>query len=100
MSFLAPLFLIGALAVAAPIIFHLIRRTSRDKMPFSSLMFLQPTPPRVTRSSRLENLFLLLLRCLILCLLALGFARPFLQKPVRPGSESGQAQRTAILLAP
>ena len=36
MSFLAPLFLFGALAVAAPIIFHLIRRTSKDKMTFSS----------------------------------------------------------------
>ena len=49
MSFLAPLFLFGALAVAAPILFHLIRRTSREKIPFSSLMFLQPTPPRLTR---------------------------------------------------
>src|SRR5207247_10790014 len=81
MSFLAPLFLLGALAVALPIVFHLIRRTSKDKMTFSSLMFLQPTPPRVTRRNRLENIFLLVLRCLVLCLLALGFARPFLQKP-------------------
>ena len=63
MSFLAPLFLVGALAVAAPIIFHLIRRTSREKVTFSSLMFLQSTPPRVTRSSKVENIFLLLLRC-------------------------------------
>src|SRR5436309_6194919 len=98
MSFLAPLFLFGALAVAAPIIFHLIRRTSREKMPFSSLMFLQPTPPRVTRSSKLENLFLLLLRCLVLCLLALGFARPFFQKPVAADNASGAGSRTVILV--
>src|SRR5262245_52290746 len=98
MSFLAPLFLFGALAVAAPIIFHLIRRTSRDKIPFSSLMFLQPTPPRVTRSSRLENLFLLLLRCLVLCLLALGFARPFLQKPVAADDAAGEGRRIAIVV--
>ena len=75
MSFLAPLFLAGALAVGLPILFHLIRRTSREQTLFSSLMFLEPTPPRVTRRSRLENIILLLLRCLILCLLALGFAR-------------------------
>ena len=62
MSFLAPLFLLGTLAVVGPIIFHLIRRTTREQTPFSSLMFLQPTPPRVTRRSRLENLWLLLLR--------------------------------------
>ena len=98
MSFLAPLFLVGALVVAAPIIFHLIRRTSREKTPFSSLMFLRPTPPRVTRSSKLENIFLLLLRCLVLCLLALGFARPFIQKPVAADNASGQGQRIVVLL--
>lgn len=49
MSFLAPLFLFGAAALALPLIFHLIRRTSKERVPFSSLMFLQLTPPRVTR---------------------------------------------------
>ena len=98
MSFLAPFFLAGALAVGLPILFHLIRRTSREKTVFSSLMFLQPTPPRVTRRSRLENIFLLLLRCLILCLLALGFARPFIQKPLAADSLGGNGKRVVILL--
>ena len=44
MSFLAPLFLLGAAALALPVLFHLIRRTSREKITFSSLMFLQQTP--------------------------------------------------------
>ncbi|MEI9893714.1 MAG: VWA domain-containing protein [Chthoniobacter sp.] len=43
MSFLAPLFALGALAVAGPILFHLIRRTTREKTPFSTLMFLDPS---------------------------------------------------------
>jgi hypothetical protein len=98
MSFLAPLFLLGALAVAAPIIFHLIRRTTRERMPFSSLMFLQPTPPRVTRRSRLENIFLLILRCLVLCLLALGFARPFFQKPVEANLGGAPPSRIVLLV--
>jgi hypothetical protein len=98
MNFLAPLFLVGALAIAAPIIFHLIRRISREKMTFSSLMFLQPTPPRVTRRSRLENLWLLLLRCLVLCLLALGFARPFLQRPVADTAFQGRGKKQALLI--
>ena len=98
MSFLAPLFLVGALAVAAPVLFHLIRRTSREKTLFSSLMFLMPTPPRLTRRSRLENIFLLLLRCLVLCLLALGFARPFIQKPLQADSGSGAAKKILVLL--
>src|SRR5687767_1668455 len=56
MSFLAPLFLAGALAVALPILFHLIRKTTNEKTIFSSLMFLLPTPPKVTRRSRLDNI--------------------------------------------
>ena len=77
MSFLTPWFLLGALAVAGPILFHLIRRSTRQRKEFSSLMFLKPTPPRVTRKSRLEDLWLLLLRCLVIAALAFGFARPF-----------------------
>jgi hypothetical protein len=98
MSVLAPLFLLGGLAVALPIVFHLIRRTSKEKMTFSSLMFLQPTPPRVTRRNRLENIFLLLLRCLVLCLLALGFARPFLQKPMVPDPQTGAGRKIILLV--
>ena len=97
MSFLAPLFLLGGLALALPIVFHLIRRTSKEKMTFSSLMFLQPTPPRVTRRNRLENIFLLCLRCLVLCLLALGFARPFLQKPMVP-DPAGAGRKIIVLV--
>ncbi|MBM3846698.1 MAG: alpha-1-antitrypsin, partial [Verrucomicrobia bacterium] len=97
MSLLAPLFLIGAAAIALPILFHLIRRTIREKQVFSSLMFLQPTPPRVTRQNRLENLLLLLARCAVIALLALAFARPFLANPVATGSPETQTRRLYIL---
>ena len=97
MSLLAPLFLFGAAAIAMPLVFHLIRRTSKEKMAFSSLMFLQPTPPRVTRRNRLENIFLLFLRCLVLCFLALGFARPFFQKPMVPDPPTG-GQKIILLV--
>lgn len=98
MNFLAPLFLLGAAAIIGPIIFHLIRRTTREKTPFSTLMFLEPTPPRITRRSRLENLWLLLLRCLILALLALAFARPFFRQSVANAASARGKQRAVILL--
>lgn len=98
MSFLAPLFLLGALAVAAPILLHLLRRTARERMPFSSLMFLSPALPRITRRSRLENLLLLLLRCLVLLLLAFGFARPFLKRPEAAPPSSTDARQFVILI--
>ena len=99
MNFLTPLFLFGALAIAGPVIFHMIRRTTREVTPFSSLMFLAPSPPRVTRKSRIENLWLLLLRCLILGLLALGFARPFLQREAASTPpDAGAGKRIVVLV--
>jgi Aerotolerance regulator N-terminal/von Willebrand factor type A domain len=98
MSFLAPLFLVGALAVALPVVFHLVRRSSKEEMPFSSLMFLQPAPPRVTKRSRLEHLLLLLLRCLIICLLALAFSRPFFQRPMTAAPLPEETGRKMVVL--
>jgi hypothetical protein len=64
MGFLVPLYIAGLAAIALPLVFHLIRRTPRGQTPFSSLMFLTPSPPRITRRSRLDPLLLLLLRAL------------------------------------
>lgn len=98
MSFLAPLFLVGALAVAAPIIFHLIRRTVKERVRFSTLMFLKESPPRLTKRSHLENILLLLLRCAVICLLALSFARPYFQHAVTEPPKSNSGRRYVILL--
>ena len=85
MSFLTPLYVLGLLAVAAPIVFHLIRRTPRGEVPFSSLMFLSPTPPRLTRRSRLDHCFCSCCGPRPSCLLAFAFARPFLRQAARLG---------------
>ena len=98
MNFLAPFFLLGALAVAAPIVFHLIRRTTRERTTFSSVMFLPPSLPRLTRRSRLEHILLLVLRCLALGLLALGFARPFIRNAAPAPSGSAGSRRVVILV--
>jgi hypothetical protein len=98
MSFLSPWFLLGALAVAGPILFHLIRRSARERTTFSSLMFLSPTPPRAVRRSKLEHIWLLLLRCLCLLLLAAGFARPFFARDISPPPASAQERRLILLV--
>lgn len=77
MSVLSGIFLLGAAAIVGPILFHLIRRTPKARYEFSSLMFLQPSPPRLTRRSRLDQWLLLLLRSLVILLLAFAFMRPF-----------------------
>ncbi len=96
MSFLAWMFGLGGLAIAFPLLFHLIRRMPRGKQTFSSLMFLRQSPPRITRKSRLENWLLLLLRSLAVVLLALAFMRPFI--PLATQVTPSIAKRVAILL--
>jgi len=97
-SFLAPLFLAGAAAVALPLLFHLIRRSAKEKVVFSSLMFLDPSPPRITKRSRLEHLLLLLLRCAVVALLAFAFARPFLPKAAPAAPAAAESERVAVLV--
>jgi hypothetical protein len=98
MGLLAPLYFAGALAVALPILFHLIRRTPHSRQVFSSLMFLSQSPPRLTRRSRLTNILLLILRALALVLLAAAFARPFFSRAADLESTRAGGRRVAILL--
>jgi hypothetical protein len=98
MGLLSAVYLAGLAAVSLPLLFHLIRRTPRGKQTFSSLMFLTPSPPRVTRRSRLDHLLLLLLRAAALCLLALAFARPFLRESALLPLADLPRRRVAILL--
>jgi hypothetical protein len=98
MSFLTPLYALGALAIVAPIVFHLIRRTPRGEVSFSSLMFLKPSPPRLSKRSRLDQILLLLLRAAALALLAFAFARPFLRASARVDTGEGQSSRERIAL--
>ena len=98
MSMLAPLYALGLLAVAAPIVFHLIRRAPKSEVPFSSLMFLSPTPPRLSKRSRLDHVLLLILRATALTLLALAFMRPFLRQATRLDAGGGERKRVVVLL--
>ncbi len=99
MSFLAPFFLAAVGAISLPILLHLIRRTPRGKVIFSSLMFLSPTPPRLTKRSSIEHWLLLFLRGLAVVLIALAFARPFFwESATADAQEAGDGRRVAILI--
>ena len=96
-DFLNPWYLAGAAAIIAPILLHLRRRPPKEFVPFSTLMFLEKTPERLTRRSKLEKLWLLLLRCAVLMLLALLFARPFFNSD-KAGAGASEGRRVVILL--
>ncbi|MHB0959006.1 MAG: BatA domain-containing protein [Pirellulaceae bacterium] len=96
MSLLTPLYMLGLAAISLPILFHLIRRTPKGKIAFSSLMFLSATPPRLTRRSRVDQWWLLILRATALALLALAFTRPFWRSAAI--AESGDLPERMIVL--
>ena len=97
MGVLTPFFLAGIAAIAGPILFHMIRRTPKGQVPFSTLMFLEPSPPRVTRRSAIEHWLLLLIRATAVILLAIAFSRPFLRSENEQAMAS-QGRRIGILL--
>ena len=98
MTPLAPFYLLGALAIVGPILFHLWRRTPRGRREFSTLMFLTQSPPRVTSRSRIEHWLLLLLRGAVLCLLALAFARPLWRTATSEPEKASDEELVAVLV--
>jgi hypothetical protein len=76
-SFLSPLFLIGAAAAAVPIVLHLLRRETEARVKFPTVRLLKHGPVEDVQRRRLRELLLLALRVGALCLLAVAFARPF-----------------------
>ena len=80
MGFLAPWFLAGLAAVAVPFYVHLLRRHTTTPHPFSSLMFFERRTQSSIKHRRLRYLVLLSLRTLLLLLLALAFANPFINR--------------------
>jgi hypothetical protein len=80
MSFLYPAFLIGAVAVAIPIVLHLLRRDVAPEVPFTAVRLLRRSPVESDKRRRLRDVLLLMARVAALVLLASAFARPYIQR--------------------
>ena len=83
-SFLSPLFLIGAAAAAVPILLHLFHRRTEVVIDFPAVSLLKRAPVQQHRRRRLRELLLLALRVVALILLALSFARPYFAGSAAP----------------
>lgn len=85
----AGLAIAGFVAVAIPIIIHLLFRQRRRPIEWGAMRFLLEAYRRSRHRMRLEQWLLLAVRCLILALLGLALARPLLSDsalPIGPGS--------------
>lgn len=97
MGLVAPIFLLGALAVALPFWLHRLQTKSSNRQPFSSAMLLETTEQQVHVKKRLKYLLLLALRALLLVLLALAFAKPFMERPPDALLQSAAGSRLVVL---
>jgi hypothetical protein len=79
-GFLAPWFLAGLAAIGLPLWIHLLRQYRSTPHPFSSLMFFEQRTQSSIKHRRLRYLLLLSLRVLLLLLIALAFANPFVSR--------------------
>jgi hypothetical protein len=97
-GFLVPIFLGGLALIAIPIWIHLTRKQRSLVVPFPSLMFLRQIPFKEDRRRTIHHWFLLALRALALALLALAFARPFLdQSDLGAGGSAGPREVVVLI---
>jgi len=80
MGFFTPWFLAGAVAVGLPIWLHLLKRHKTDPKLFPSLMFFEFRETSSVKHRRLDHILLFVLRTLMILLLALLFASPFIRR--------------------
>ena len=76
MSFLAPLYLTLGAFIAVPLIIHLMRRRIGARVDFPAARYLARAEKEHSRTLRMRNLLLMLLRVLALVAIAAAAARP------------------------
>lgn len=76
MSFLAPLYLLLSGAIAVPLLIHLMRRRMGVRIEFPAARYLLRAEREHSRTLRIRNLLLMLLRVLALLAIAVAAARP------------------------
>ena len=74
MTFLQPWAWIGLVALAGPIVAHLLARRSARRLPFPTVRFLPPAIQTPISRDRLTDITLLVVRCLILVAAAAALA--------------------------
>jgi len=76
MSFLNPLMLIGISAISIPIIIHLLNRRKFQRVIWAAMRFLKTSVQQNQRRIHLEDILLLIMRCLLIAIIVLTLARP------------------------
>jgi len=76
MTFLNPAALFGLAAIGIPILIHLLNKLQIKEVKWAAMRFLRESVQKNQRRLQMEDLLLLILRCLLIALLILVLARP------------------------
>src|SRR3974390_3471208 len=96
MGFFTPWFLAGLVGVGLPVWLHLLRKHRSTPTPFSSLMFFEQHIQSSIKHRRLRYLLLFALRTLLVALIVLAFAHPYVPQKVMPLTRAGEITVVAI----
>ena len=97
MAFLAPLFLLGLVALAIPVIIHMIQRERKEVIEFPSLMFVRKIPFHSFRRQRIRPLVSVAASLCRIPTAGRRFARPFFRSSALAAVTSG-AREVVIML--
>lgn len=98
MSFLFPAVLGGLAAISIPIAIHLLNKFRVRTIDWAAMKFLLEGMRRNERRVKLQDLLLLILRCVFVALLFLAFARPVLKELAAGTADSSGPVATAVVL--
>ena len=76
LNFLSPIYLLGLLGIAIPVLIHLMTKRQQKHIRFSAVYLLLQSQKRSAKKSPPNRLLLLLIRCLGILLLSLALAHP------------------------
>jgi hypothetical protein len=97
-SFLFPAVLGGLAAISIPIAIHLLNKFRVRVVDWAAMRFLLDSLRKNERRVKLEDLLLLILRCLFVAFLVLAFARPVLKALAAGGTDDGGPVSAVVLL--
>jgi hypothetical protein len=86
-------------AIAVPVLIHLIQKERKEVVRFPSLMFIRKIPYQSVQRRKVHNWLLLLLRAAAILLLILAFSRPFFKTdPSALAAATTGAREIVVLL--
>jgi hypothetical protein len=95
MTFLNLGALFGLAAISIPIIIHLLNKFQVKEVTWAAMRFLKESIEKNSRRLQIEDILLLILRCLLVALLVLVLSRPTWQSSTK---SSGSHQVSAVLI--